>query len=101
MRMWIKLAFGKALWHMLNAQDSQGDITIESHTTACYNALKMAIFTAFPEIGEGPLPLGVLKDIAETLPECPQKLKDIPLYQESLEFNGMDESVNDEYHLLT
>ena len=86
---------------MLNAQDSQGDITIESHTTACYNAFKTAIFTAFPEIDEGPLPLGVLKDIAETLPECPQKLKDIPLYQESLEFNGMDESVNDEYHLLT
>ena len=57
----------------------------------------MAIFTAFPEIDEGPLPLGVLKDIAETLPECRQQLKDIPLYQESLEYNGMDESVNDEY----
>ena len=59
--------------------------------------MKMAIYTAFPEIDKGLLPLGVLKDIAETLPECPQKLKDIPLYQESLEYNGMDESVNDEY----
>ena len=82
---------------MLNTQESHGDVTIESHTTACYNALKMAIYTAFPEIDEGPLPLGVLKDIAETLPECRQQLKDIPLYQESLEYNGMDESVNDEY----
>ena len=45
---------------MLNAQESHGDVTIESHTTACYNALKMAIYTAFPEIDEGPLPLGVL-----------------------------------------
>ena len=48
------------VWQMLNAQDSQGDVTIESHTTACYNALKMAIFTAFLEIDEGPLPLGML-----------------------------------------
>ena len=50
----------------------------------------MAINTAFPEIDEGPLPSRVLKDIAETLPECRQQLKDIPLYQESLEYNGMD-----------
>ena len=56
----------------------------------------MAIYTAFPEIDKGLLPLGVLKDIAETLPECPQKLKNNPLYQKSLEYNGMDESVNDE-----
>jgi len=73
------------------------DVTIESNTTACYKAISKAIFEAFPEIDEGPLPLGVLKDIAETLPECRQQLKDIPLYQESLEYNGMDESVNDEY----
>jgi len=80
-----------------DAQDSHGDVTIESLTKACLKALEMAIFEAFPEIDEGPLPLGVLKDIAETLPESPQQLKDIPLYQESLEYNGMDESVNDEY----
>ena len=80
-----------------DAQDSHGNDTIESYTAECYRALKIATFKAFPEIDEGPLPLGVLKDIAETLPECPQKLKDIPLYQESLENNGMDESVNDEY----
>ena len=68
-----------------------GAVTIESHTP------QPVTMPAFPEIDEGPLPLGVLKDIAETLPECPQKLKDITLYQESLENNGMDESVNDEY----
>ena len=38
---------------MLNTQESHGDVTIESHTTACYNALKMAISKAFPEIDEG------------------------------------------------
>ena len=38
---------------MLNAQESHGDVTIESHTT-------VSIYTAFPEIDEGPLPLGVL-----------------------------------------
>ena len=36
------------------------------------------------------LRLGVLKDIADTIPECPHKLKDIPNYQESLEYSGMD-----------
>jgi len=80
-----------------DAQEYHGDVTIESLTTACKTALVTAIFEAFPEIDEGPLPRGVLKDIAETLPECRQQLKDIPLYQESLEYNGMDESVNDEY----
>ena len=34
----------------------------------------------------------MLKDIADTLPECPHKLKDIPNYQESLEYSGMDVS---------
>ena len=48
----------------------------------------MAIRTAFPERDKGPLPMDVLKDIADTLPECTEKLKDIPNYQENLKWNG-------------
>ena len=38
--------------------------------------------------------MGVLKDIVDTLSVqyCPHKLKDIPNYQESLEYSGMDVS---------
>ena len=45
---------------MLDAQDCQGNVTIESHTTTCYCAFKMAIFTAFPEIDEGPVITSVI-----------------------------------------
>ena len=47
----------------------------------------MDVFPLQPLAG---LRLGVLKDIADTIPECPHKLKDIPNYQESLEYSGMD-----------
>ena len=62
---------------MLNAQDCQGNVTIESPTTTCYYAFKMAIFTAFPEIEEGPLPLGVFKR-SPTLPSFPLGLRKRP-----------------------
>ena len=47
----------------------------------------MDVFPLQPLAG---LRLGVLKDVADTIPECPHKLKDIPNYQESLEYSGMD-----------
>ena len=64
---------------MLDVQDCQGNVTIESHSTTCYYAFKMAIFTAFPEIEEGPVqcPLGVFKR-SPTLPSFPLGLRKRP-----------------------